>query len=76
MQNLATFLMFAGASLFCLCLYGMQRRPRPLASRTAAMIQLVHCIKVATRASRGQPNGDTLALRAIVDLIKHFQDTH
>lgn len=75
MHNLATFLIFAGASLFCLSLYGMQRRPRPMAARTVHLIQLIHCIKIATRASRGIPDGDTIALREIVDLIKHFEET-
>jgi len=87
MPYLATFLMFAGASLFCLTLYGMQRRPHRHASTpihtaprpscsTIEFITLVHQIKLAAGASRGVPDGDTIALREIVDLIKHFEDTH
>lgn len=76
MHNLATFLMFAGASLFCLSLYGIQRRTPPLLATTRQLMALVHSIKLAASASRGIPDGDTVALQEIVDLIKHFEDTH
>lgn len=39
-------------------------------------ITLVHQIKIAAGASRGIPNGDTIALREIVDMIRHFEATH
>lgn len=49
--------------------------PTPLTT-LAEFITLVHNIKLAASASRGIPDGDTLALREIVDLIKHFEETH
>lgn len=76
MPTFGIVLMFTGATLFCLSLYGLTRRTHPMSNRTVHLIQLIHCIKIATRASRGIPDGDTIALREIMDLIKHFEDTH
>ena len=51
--------------------------PEPVRTcSTMDFIKLVHAIKIAASASRGIPDGDTIALREIVDLIKHFEATH
>lgn len=50
--------------------------PNPTVSNFVEYITLVHQIKIAASASRGIPNGDTIALREIVDMIKHFEATH